>query len=669
MFEVSTIWREKLAIDLGNIALVLAMVVSIYAMLGSFLGISRRSDVLVMSARYLFFTIPIFLLLSAVALVYAFVRHDFSVRYVAENSNLAMPSEYAWVAFYAGNSGSLLFLVLVFSVLATIAILTLRRKLPLVSHYSVGIMAFVVTFFVFVMLFFANPLERLPITPNDGQGINPLLIHFGMFIHPPVLMTGLVSITIPFSISMGVLMAGQGGEDSWIDLGRIWAMLSWVVLTLGLLMGSWWAYTILGWGGYWAWDPVENSGLMPWLILTAFVHSIMVQKRRGMFRMWNMILIILAFSMAQLGMFINRGGPVPSVHSFAQSSMGWLFLGFMVFTFLISIAIFCFRVDTLKSSAKLDSIVSRESVFLFQNVLFIVVALVTLWGTIFPVFSETIDDTVMTIGRPFFDQVNGPILLAIILFMGIGPLLPWRKSRFKVLLNVLKLPLLVAVLLPIILFFLGITNPLALVAFSICSISATGIFYEWIKGTRVRHRHGENWLLAFLRLLLGNRPRYGGYIIHLGIVMLAIGVVGSSFYDFQKDFVMSPGDSSEVGDYSFKYLDVETKQFSDREEQIARFEVSKNSESIGIMSPFRSFYPEKRISATRGAIHSTLLEDFYIVASEISENKQGVFRIYINPLVWWMWLAGPIIFLGAIFAISPSRISLGKRVKENSLVS
>ncbi len=650
-----------MAIDLGNVALVLAFIVAVYTVAGSFLGILRHSEILVISARYLFYSIPLFLLISAFSLVYAFVGNDFSVKYVAENSNLAMPSEYAWVAFYAGNSGSLLFLVLVFSILATIAIYTLRKRLPVVSHYSVGLMGFVITFFVFVMLFFANPLERLPITPNDGQGINPLLIHFGMFIHPPVLMTGLVSITIPFSISMGVLMSGQGGEDSWIDIGRIWAMLSWVVLTLGLLMGSWWAYTILGWGGYWAWDPVENSGLMPWLILTAFVHSIMVQKRRGMFRMWNMVLIILAFSMAQLGMFINRGGPVPSVHSFAQSSMGWLFLGFMVFTFFISIAIFCFRVDTLKSSSKLDSIVSRESVFLFQNVLFIIVALVTLWGTIFPVFSETIDDTVMTIGRPFFDKVNGPILLAIILLMGIGPLLPWRKSRFKILFNVLKVPLFFAFVLVVILLFLGVMNPLALFAFAICSLSVTGIFYEWVKGTRVRHGHGENWVVAYMRLLLGNRPRYGGYIIHLGIVMLAIGIIGSSFYDFQKDFVLSPGDSAQAGDYSFKYLDVTTKQFSDREEQIARFEVSNQEQRIGILSPFRSFYPEKRISATRGAIHSTLLEDFYIVASEISENKQGVFRVYINPLVWWMWLSGPIIFFGAMFAISPMRIGWIKK--------
>ena len=650
-----------MAIDLGNVTLVLTIIVSGYAVLASFLGVVKRSDVLVLSARYLFFTIPAFLFMSAIALVDAFLRNDFSVKYVAENSNLAMPKEYAWVAFYAGNSGSLLFLVLVFSILSTIAIISLRKRLPLVCHYSVGIMALVVTFFVFVMLFFANPLERLLIVPNDGQGINPLLIHFGMFIHPPVLMTGLVSITIPFSISMGVLLAGKGGEDSWVDIGRTWAMLSWIILTLGLLMGSWWAYTILGWGGYWAWDPVENSGLMPWLILTAFVHSIMVQKRRGMFRMWNMILIILAFSMAQLGMFINRGGPVPSVHSFAQSSMGWLFLGFMVVTFLLSIAIFCLRVDTLKSSAKLDSIISRESVFLFQNVLFIVVALVTLWGTIFPVFTETIDDTVMTVGRPFFDRVNGPILLTIILFMGIGPLLPWRKSSFRMVVKVLKIPLIAVAVVVCALMFLGIFDPLPLVAFSICSISVTGILYEWFRGTRVRHSHGENWLLAFVRLLFGNRPRYGGYIVHLGIAMLAIGVVGSSFYGYQKDFVMSPGDSSEVGDYVFTYLDVETRQYSDREEQVARFEVFKNSAKIGIMSPFRSFYPEKRISATRGAIHSTIIEDFYIVASEISDSDQGVFRVYINPLIWWMWMAGPIIFLGALFAIFPSSIRLFNR--------
>ena len=294
------------------------------------------------------------------------------------------------------------------------------------------------------MLFLAHPLSTLENVPMDGQGINPLLVHFGMFIHPPLQMAGLVSVAIPFAIAVGAMAAGKGGSDEWVDQGRLWGMISWLILTVGLMLGSWWAYTILGWGGYWAWDPVENSALMPWLAMTAFVHSIMVQKRRGMFRMWNMMIIIVAFTMAQLGMFINRGGPVPSVHSFAQSSMGWLFLMFMAVTLIASTALFIWKSDTLRSRGRLESMLSRESAFLAQNVLFLTVAFVTLWGTIFPIFSEAASDTVVTVGRPFFDRVNGPMLLVIVMLMGVGPVLPWRKATPRNVLITLRYPLGVA---------------------------------------------------------------------------------------------------------------------------------------------------------------------------------------------------------------------------------
>ncbi len=364
--------------DIGSVSLVIALVVAAYAALGSLVGAWQRLPELVASARYGLFTVPLLLLVSAAALVYSFVAHDFSVRYVAEHSNLAMPSVYTWVAFYAGNEGSLLYLALAFSALSVLAVLSIRKRLPYTAPYATGVMALVLAFFLGVMVFLANPLARLPVALPDGQGINPLLVHFGMFIHPPAQMLGLVSVAIPFSIAMGALLARRGGRDEWADLGRVWGLVSWLILTLGLMLGSWWAYTILGWGGYWAWDPVENSALMPWLAMTAFVHSIMVQRRRGMFRMWNMVIIIVAFTLAELGMFINRGGPVPSVHSFAQSTMGWLFLFFMGFTLIGSLAVFLWRMDTLKSRESLDSMLSRESAFLTQNVLFLAVAFITL---------------------------------------------------------------------------------------------------------------------------------------------------------------------------------------------------------------------------------------------------------------------------------------------------
>nr|ABZ09428.1 putative cytochrome C assembly protein [uncultured marine microorganism HF4000_APKG8C21] len=642
-------------VDVGHMALVIAFVVAGYVAVASFLGAWRRIPELAASGRYGLYTVPALLLVSTMAVVYAFLNHDFSVRYVAENSNLAMPRAYTWVALYAGNAGSLLFLAFVFSVLAVLAVLTIRRRLPYTAPYATGLMALFLTFFLGIIVFLANPLERLPVTPLDGQGINPLLVHFGMFIHPPIQMTGLVSVAIPFSIAVGALLAGRGGRDDWVDMGRLWGMISWVILTVGLLLGAWWAYTILGWGGYWAWDPVENSALMPWLAMTAFVHSIMVQKRRGMFRMWNMVLIIVGFGMAQMGMFINRGGPVPSVHSFAQSNMGWLFLIFMAVTLAGSIAALIWRMDTLKSRERLDSMLSREAVFLMQNVLFLAVAFVTLWGTVFPIFSEAVEGTTVTVGAPFFNRVNGPLLLGLILLMGIGPLLPWRRATVKNLVRTLKYPVGVAVATAVVLAIVGIRQPPALVAFSICGMVATGIVHEWVRGTRSRHRNGESYPIAFGRLLAGNRPRYGGYIVHLSILMLAVGAIGSSFYSVQRDFAMRPGDTASLGDYTFRYLDLTHTDYPDREEDVARFEVYDGDSYLGIMKPFRAFYPDFRIAATRGAIRSTPIEDFYIVPSDLGGDGQAVFRVLINPLVWWMWASGPLLVLGVLLAISPHR--------------
>ena len=642
-------------VDAGQLALVIALVVTAYAAIGSFVGAWQRIPDLTASARYGFYSVPLLLLVSTSALVYAFVTRDFGVRYVAENSNLAMPHIYTWVAFYAGNAGSLLYLALVLAAVSAIAVLTIRKRLPHTTPYALGTMALILLFFLAIMLFLANPLERLPIAPPDGQGINPLLVHFGMFIHPPLQMAGLVLVAVPFSIAMGALAARRGGRDEWVDLGRLWGMVSWLVLTMGLMLGSWWAYTILGWGGYWAWDPVENSALMPWLAMTAFVHSIMVQKRRGMFRMWNMALIIIAFTMAQMGMFINRGGPVPSVHSFAQSTMGWLFLAFMVGTLLVSIAIFMWRYDSLRSRAQLESFVSRESAFLGQNILFLVVAFVTLWGTIFPVFSQAADDTVITIGRPFFDRVNGPILLLIVMLMGIGPLLPWRRSTTASLIRALRAPVIVALLTIVVLLVVGIRQPFALVAFASVGLAVGGILTEWLRGTRSRHRRGESYPVAFLNLLSGNRPRYGGYIVHLGIAMLAVGVTASSFFSVQRDIAMIPGDVASFGDYTFRYVGAVHTVHPDRAESIAAFDVWKGQQLTGRMEAFRAFYPTFQIASTKGAIRSTPIEDFYIVPSEFGADDQAVFRVLINPMVWWMWASGPVLVLGILVGLWPSR--------------
>ena len=642
-------------VEAGAIALVVAFVASAYVAVASLAAGIYRVPELSVSARWGLYSIPLILALATAALVNAFVTNDFSVRYVAENSNLAMPQSYTWVALYAGNAGSLLFIAFVFSILATVAALTIRRSLPQTTPMAIGVMALVLTFFMGVIVFLANPLERLPITPPDGAGINPLLVHFGMFIHPPVQMSGLIAVAIPFSIAVGAMLAGRGGRDEWVDLGRIWGMISWLILTLGLLLGSWWAYTILGWGGYWAWDPVENSALMPWLAMTAFIHSIMVQRRQGMFRMWNMVIIIVAFTLAQMGMFINRGGPVPSVHSFAQSTMGWLFLMFMGITLLGSLAAFAWRMDTLRSRGRLQSMLSREAMFLLQNVLFLIVAAITLWGSIFPVIAGAASGDTLTVGEPYFNRTAGPVLLVIIALMGLGPLFPWRRATVRNLARTLAIPAAAGVITGAIVAALGVRQPVAALAIAVCAVAAASVLSEWVRGTRSRARKGELPWEAFGKLLASNRPRYGGYIVHLGILMLAIGATASSFYSIQRDVPLEPGERFAVGGYEITYRESERRLFPDREEQIARFDLTVNGNYEGVMEPTRTFYPTFRIGATRASIRSTPLEDFYVIPSEFSDDGGAVFRIHINPLVWWMWMSGPVMVLGALLALSPQR--------------
>ena len=315
--------------EIGLFALKLSLILAIYGTIGSFVGHFKKNPRLVLSARYALFSVVFLLTISTISLVVGFVSQDFSIRYVYENSNLSMPVEYTWVAFYAGNAGSLLFIAMVYSILIAVTLITVIRAYRNLAACVAGILGVVLVFFLGVIVFLANPLEKLDYIPPDGLGINPLLIHFGMFIHPPMQMTGLISVVIPFSLILASALVGQPYPFKWLSLVRIWALISWVILTLGLMLGSWWAYTILGWGGYWAWDPVENSALMPWFGMTALVHSLVVEMRRGIFRLWNVILATIAFSLASVGMFINRGGPVPSVHSFAESSLGWVFLVFL----------------------------------------------------------------------------------------------------------------------------------------------------------------------------------------------------------------------------------------------------------------------------------------------------------------------------------------------------
>ena len=645
-----------MAPDIGTLTLTLALVLSLYSILASIIGYIRQIPQVVDSGRYASYATSFLLIISTASLVTSFLSHDFSVKYVAEHSNLAMPKIYTWVAFYAGNEGSLLFIAVVLSILSAIALrLASKEEAYQTLPYTNVSLMLILAFFVGVMIFLASPFERLDLIPVDGEGVNPLLIHPGMFIHPPTLMTGLIATAIPFSFAMGTLLSGKTG-DEWVNHGRSWGLFSWAVLGSGLLLGSWWAYTILGWGGYWGWDPVENAGLMPWLALTAFVHSIMVQKRRGIFRMWNIALIIIAFGLAQFGMFINRGGPVPSVHSFGASTLGMVFLSFMAITMALSLVVFLARFKQVKHQQPLESPLSREAAFLVNNLLLLTVAFVTLWGVVFPIISEINQGKTVTVGAPFYNEVNGPILLGLVFLMATGPLLPWRHASISNIRRAFIWPLIAFIAVALLLFMGGIRNLYALISFGTCAMVVTGILKEWISGTKSTHRrNARNYLFAFCHLIFSNRPRYGGYIVHLAIVALSLGVIGTSFYSEQQDVILSRGESITVNDYKITYLDQLKDTKTDHKLQIATIALYKNNTYITTLEPWKAFYPDFNMVSTRAAIRSTPLEDFYIIYSEDIDNEKALFRIYINPLMMWIWIAGPLLILGTIVSLWPQR--------------
>ena len=640
--------------DLGSIALLCAFALSSYAALGSLLGAWKHMPPLIESSRHAVYLAALSLVVATVGLVGAFLAHDFEVSYVAQHSNLAMPRGYTWVAFYAGNEGSLLFIATVLGLLCSLAVAWAPNKLRDSMPHATAVMMLVLTFFLAVTTIMANPFDRLDFVPPDGQGINPLLVHFGMFIHPPMLMSGLVAVTIPFSLAAGALLAGKAA-DEWVDGGRVWGIASWVVLGVGLLLGSWWAYTILGWGGYWAWDPVENAALMPWLGLTAFIHSIMVQKRRGMFRMWNIALINISFALALFGMFINRGGPVPSVHSFGASDLGLVFLVFLGIGVVAPFGLFLWRYSSLKSAQNLESSLSREAAFLLNNLMLLGIAFVTMWGVIFPLISEIFQGQTITVGAPFYNQVNGPLLLALIFLMGVGPFLPWRRGSIRSLGRNVALPAAISLMVVLVLALLGVTKAYALAGFGLCVFVALGVLLEWGRGTRTRMRSGDNPARAFGRLIVGNRPRYGGYVVHLSIVLVALGIVGSSFYGVQKDVVLAPGERTSIGGYEVEFLTTTFQAFPDRSESRFLLAAYKDGTPLTALEARRDFYPAFDISSTQAAIRSTPVEDLYVVPSSLQEDGSAGFRIFVNPMIWWIWVAGPVMVLGTVIALWPQR--------------
>lgn len=682
--------------DLGVMALLLGLALSIYAAVGAIVGEKTAMAALVVSARRALYMTTLAAAVASGALINAFVQNDFSIKYVVDHSNTFMDRAFVWVAFYAGNEGSLLYILLALALISAISIWFAPKRLARSMPWTIAILAIIQLFYFGVLSFVASPFELLDTIPLEGRGINPLLTHPGMFSHPPLLMGGLIGITIPFAFVSGALIAGNYGDD-WIDVARVSAIITWGVLGTGMLLGAWWAYTILGWGGYWAWDPIENVALMPWLVLTAFVHSIMVQKRRGMFRMWNVALLNIAFVLAQLGMFINRGGPVVSVHSFAASSLGVIFLSFMLASLLFAFALFLWRMPQLKSDRAMESFMSREASFLINNFLFLAVMGVTLWGVLYPLFSDLARDISVSVSAPYFDRTNGPVLLGIVVMMGIGPLLPWRKTSARSMKQWFMWPTLVGLLTIIVLVALGVQRPIAIFAFGVVAFVAASISEEWWRGTTARHRSGDNWVMAWWRLVNGNRPRHGGYIVHISILMLALGIIGTNFYQQRTDGALALGESIILDNYRIEYVD---EGESIRDDRIAKwaemsvYEINpddysqeiafaatqgssgftlkdsrlrENDNLIDQIEPWHGFYPDFNMASVRSGIRSTIVEDLYVIPRDFLADGRVSIAVSINPLAWWLWVSGPFFIIGTMVALWPQHAVERRPVRKRKL--
>lgn len=681
--------------DLGIMALLLGVALSAYAAVGAIVGEKMRMAELAVSARRALYMTTASAAVASAALIYAFVQNDFSIEYVANHSNTFMDRAFVWVAFYAGNEGSLLYILLVLAVISAISIWCAPKRLARSMPWTIAILALTQLFYFSVLVFSASPFELLESVPEDGRGINPLLTHPGMFSHPPLLMGGLIAITVPFAFVSGALIAGNFGDD-WIDVARVSAIIGWGVLGTGMLLGAWWAYTILGWGGYWAWDPIENVALMPWLVMTAFIHSIMVQKRRGMFRMWNVALLNIGFVLAQLGMFINRGGPVVSVHSFAASSLGLIFLSFMLVSLVFAFALFLWRMPQMKSDRNMESFMSREASFLVNNFLFLSVMAVTLWGVLFPLFSDFARDVSVSVSAPYFDRANGPVLLGIVAMMGIGPLLPWRKASARSLKQWFVLPIIVLIVTVVILVVLGVQRPVAIFSFGVVAFVAASIVEEWWRGTAARHRSGDNWALAWWRLINGNRPRHGGYIVHISILMLGLGIIGTNFYQQRTDGAIGLGESLIIDNYRVEYVDRGDASRPDRIAQWAEMSVYQidpedyrqeidfaraqgstgftlkdstrrpNDEMIDTIEPWHGFYLDFNMASVRSGIRSTVVEDLYVIPRDFLSDGRVSLAVSINPLAWWLWASGPFFIIGTMVALWPQP-AVEKRPARSSL--
>ncbi len=651
--------------QIGSFSLLLALALSVYSLVAGLIALLRRgpgSERLGETARRAGIATFAAVVLAAVILVTAAFNDDFSIAYIFHHSNRDLPALYKFATLWSGQEGSLLFWSLLLASYGLVLRLRHKNDPRLFAHASV-IIAGVQVFFLLLLNFAAHPFAVMQGSlPQDGNGLNPLLQYPEMVIHPPMLYLGYVGFTVPFAFALAALVMRYPGEK-WIHITRRWTMVTWGFLTCGIFLGAHWAYSVLGWGGYWGWDPVENASLMPWLTGTAFLHSVMMQEKRGMLKIWNMWLIFSTFLLSIFGTFLTRSGVVSSVHAFAQSSIGDWFVAFLAITFAVCVFFFVKNRSHLQSEHKLESLVSRESSFLFNNLLLLVACFTVLWGTLFPVLSEWVQGTKVTVGPPFFNRVNVPVALLLLLFTAVGPLLAWRKTSVESLKRNFLWPAIGALATALLLTAFGmrpwkdISYLYSVMTISLSVLVALTVISEFVRGGRVIGRHtGQNLFASMVQLAHRNTRRYGGYIVHFGVIVIMIGFAGAAFNQ-EREKEMGYGDKLAIGTYTLvcrSYTQEDKPNFAS---EWAIIDVFKGGKQIDTLYPERRFFKASQQTSTMVANRSSFKEDLYLVYEGLNQDTgRPIIKVHLNPLVMWIWVGVWVMIIGTVIALIPNAV-------------
>jgi cytochrome c-type biogenesis protein CcmF len=640
----------------GSLLLMMSLVVAVYGIAAAVLGARLGRWEFVASGYRAVLWLFGLVTVAALLLVAALITYDFSIAYVARNTLRGTPLYYRVTALWGSLEGSLLLWQWLLSLFSAAVVLSQRHKLRELMPYAVAVLLTVSAFFLFIMVVPANPFRPQFPVPADGRGLNPLLLTTSMIFHPVFLYLGFVGFTIPFAFAIGALISGRFGEE-WIVATRRWTIMAWYFLTVGILIGGWWAYTTLGWGGYWAWDPVENASFMPWLLGTAFLHSVMIQEYRKMLKTWNLSLIIMTFAMTMFGTFLTRSGIISSVHAFSNSTLGTYFLMFIGLLLLFSFAALVYRLDDLRGQAELDAMLSRETAFLANNVILVVITFTVFLGTLFPVLAEAVRGIKVSVGAPFFNKVTVPLAYALLVLMGVGPLIAWRRASWDNLKRNFTYPTLATA--AVVASALWWTrNPYALISFGVCAFVTGTIAFEFYKGVHARRRlvPGTSVPQALWTLFTRNRRRYGGFVVHFGVVVTIIGITVSSNFAVEKEVRMARGEVVRVGDYDLRYDGRRAYNEVYREVVWTDFTVLRDGREITQLAAGKSFHPNEQQPIAQVGIRSTPWEDLYITLGSVEpDGSAATLKVMVNPMVMWIWLGGLIISFGALITIIPSR--------------